>query len=103
MLKKQKKKYVSSFLFFVDFLFLGLLFFIHIIPLEVIFAERWLYITEIGLLGILGILFSTVSLPKTKWMRVGFVLGGMLLLCFVIETMILNIMWLDWQHHFHNF
>lgn len=101
-LRKHSKKYTSMFLFFSVWIIVGILFFAQIIPLEVLFAERWLYITEIGLLGLVGILLSTVKLPKTKWATAIYLLLFILLCCFVVETFLLNTMWLNWQQHFHN-
>ncbi len=100
VLKSYSRKASSIFLFFLFWIALGITLHTQIIPLEVLFADRWLYITEIGLLGAIGTIFTTIPLKRNRWFVIGTVLVGILLFLYCLETFILNIKWHDWQRYF---
>lgn len=99
-MKSHQKKNAPLLLFFLVCMIIGILPYIQIIPLEVLFAERWLYITEIGVLGVFGIILETFPLKKNRLFILCSILFVILLLLYAGETFFLNVLWHDWQHHF---
>lgn len=63
-LYKHHRKSFTHFLLFYAWLLSGLLLFMQIIPLDFTVTERWFYAPMIGLLGILGLALSQLSIPK---------------------------------------
>ncbi|HZE87253.1 MAG TPA: hypothetical protein VE090_03530 [Methylomirabilota bacterium] len=101
-IKNYHSKNMTLFLFFLSWVGVGILFFVQIIPLEMIFAQRWLYLAEIGLLGIFGtVVASLAPLPKSPLITICTILFGFLLLSYTIETIILTTMWTHWQNYFN--
>jgi hypothetical protein len=86
-------------LFFIWFL-LGIPLHLQFIPLEVIFADRWLYFTEMGILGMLGVGLSFLPKTTTNWLKICRILFITLLCVYAIETIVLNFMWLEWERYF---
>ncbi len=97
LIKKYNKKSVSTYLFFLCWIFVGILLYVHIIPLEVLFADRWLYVAEIGLLGAIAIILKTFPLNRNKWLRLCGVLIGIVVLLYAVETMVINFKWAEWH------
>lgn len=56
------KEIKHSLLFFWSWLILGFLLHIQLVPLDLTVSDRWFYFTIIGILGILGILYSSLGL-----------------------------------------
>lgn len=65
--KKHNDEYSKLFVLFNFWLFSGLVLHLQIVPLDATVAERWFYFPMVGLLGILGLAFSTIykNLKKT--------------------------------------
>jgi hypothetical protein len=96
-LVKYKRQPVRKMVFFVIWACLGMILFLQLMPLEVIFAERYLYITEIGLLGILGIVITSIKVSRSKWIYLCWILFVMYLLLLAGKTFYHNILWIDWR------
>ena len=99
-LKNYKPKNAMMLLLFFVWVILGILFYVQIVSLEVLFAERWLYVAEIGVLGILGVILSMLPLKINRWLILCCILFIILLTLFTTETFLLNGMWHNWQHYF---
>lgn len=100
ILKAQNAKQAALFGFFLSWTGMGMLLYLQIFPLEVIFADRWAYISELGMLGIMGTVCMTLPIIKHKWLPTIRMLFILLLCLYAIETLVLNGMWLDWERYF---
>lgn len=67
------------FLFFLIWLMLGLLPHLHIVPLNMTFAERWFYLPMIGLLGIFGVVITKLKLKDMRLVNAVFIILAVLL------------------------
>lgn len=86
------KKETYPYFFFLAWLNTGLLLHIQIIPLDMTFAERWLYIPLIGLLGIAGFILNRVDFSERKMKVFYLILAGIILL-FSLRTFIRTFDW----------
>lgn len=92
-IRKKKQNLWKPYLFFSFWTVLGLLPHLHIIPLDEIFSERWIVISLIGFLGILGIV-ATAFEKKLHFKRLTFLLLGIVLL-FASQSFIRGLNWKD--------
>ena len=99
-LKVHNKKHLGTLGFFFCWILLGIPLHLQFIPLEVIFSDRWLYITEIGVLGVLGAALTNLPAIKTKWITLVRILFIVILVLYAIQTLVLNFMWLNWEKYF---
>jgi hypothetical protein len=99
-LKRHNKKRAVVFTFFFCWILLGIPLHLQFIPLEVIFSDRWLYITEIGMLGILGVTITSIPAIKDTWFTIVRTLFIVMLFLYAIQTFVLNFMWLHWEKYF---
>jgi len=66
----------------------------QIIPLDFTVSDRWFYFPIVGLLGLIGIFLTRISLSK-KMRDIGMVLGIAFLLFLSARTIIRNTNWVD--------
>jgi len=97
---RRSKKLASQLLFFLGWTVLGILPYVQIVPLDVAFASRWLYVSAIGTLGIIGVLMNVFRLKRSKLVILGCILIGSILFLYGLETFILNLKWHDWERNF---
>ncbi len=98
-----KSKVNNSFkiyLFFLVWFILGLGLHLQIFPLDMTVAERWFYLPEVGLLGILGIIVQTFimedqSFRVKKVKSILLILFIFLILFLSIRTIVRNTNWKD--------
>lgn len=96
--KSKAKDLFKIYLFFLIWFILGLGLHLQIFPLDMTVAERWFYLPEIGLLGILGIvvqvfLMENQSLEVKKIKSILLILFIFLILFLSIRTIIRNTNW----------
>ncbi len=86
--KKTNKKQLSYFIFFSIWLILGILFHSQLFfSLDVFIALRWLYFPLVGMLGILGVLFTTVSSKYLSHSRLTRSIPFILITLYALETL----------------
>ena len=93
--RRYRKKYFLPYLFFLSWIPVGMLLYLHLVTLDVIFARRFLYVSEIGVLGVLGIVLSVIHLKQRRWVFALKALGILLLLSYIAQTIKLNFLWLE--------
>lgn len=64
VIKKASDKMRPVLVFFLTWLILGLLLHLQVFPLDMTVAERWFYLPQIGLLGLLGAIITIVGEKK---------------------------------------
>jgi protein O-mannosyl-transferase len=91
----KKKSLFTSYIFFVLWFLLGLVFYLQIIHLDMIVADRWFYFPIVGLLGLLGTAVSLITIKNDVFKKgivtVAIVYVGIL----TIRTMVRNTNWVD--------
>lgn len=92
LIKNNRKEY-TVFLFFCIWFICGLIFHLQIIPLDYTVANRWFYFPIIGLLGLFGVLFTTLYPKKILSKNILFLLLLLLIAVFSIRTIIRNTNW----------
>lgn len=89
-LKSKSKEICKIYIFFFLWFIFGLGLHLQIFPLDMTVAERWFYLPEVGLLGIIGIIcISWITKIKSTLL----ILFIILILCFSIRTIIRNTNW----------
>jgi protein O-mannosyl-transferase len=92
MFKKTNSKMFLPYLLFTLWFILGLVLHLQIIPLEITVADRWFYFPIIGLLGIIGTIFSFNWAKKINNNAL-ILAGSIILLILSLRTMIRNTNW----------
>ncbi len=91
----------KTFLFFTTWFILGLGLHLQIIPLDATIADRWMYFPGVGILGIIGIIFSVIASPRGAWQSQIRLLRRGLLAMTIIILILLSIRsytrTLDWK------
>lgn len=100
IIRRYNRNRATSFLIFLLWVVAGILPYVQFVQLEVMFADRWLYVSEIGVFGMLGVLGSVIPFKKNRWFAAGCILVGIVVLLYAIQTFVLNFLWLDWERHF---
>lgn len=92
---KKKKTVVTSYIFFVLWFLFGLVFYLQIIHLDMIVADRWFYFPIVGLLGLLGTAFSLITI-KSEVVKKGIVTIAIVYIGILgIRTIVRNTNWAD--------
>lgn len=97
-LKAKRKDLFKIYLFFFIWFIFSLGLHLQILPLDMTVAERWFYLSEVGLLGILGITFQVFILEnQSSWIKkikpIIIFLLAFIILCLSIRTIIRNTNW----------
>lgn len=93
-IQKHNRKLQIPFYLFSVWIVAGILPHIHVIPLDVTFAERWVIAPIVGLLGMCGVMFA-VSAKYLQQTRIVTVLSIVLLLVFAARTVVRSFDWRD--------
>lgn len=89
--KKSNKIYFRYLMFFIFWVFLGIIFHLQLISFDIVVSTRWLYFPLVGFLGVLGLIFESI---KNKPLRqLISVLGILIILSFFLQTIQLNSYW----------
>lgn len=91
---RHHRKFLSSYIFFLLWFLFSFSLYLQIIPLDMTVADRWFYLPLVGLLGMVGIILSNISLFK-KNTKIIFVILISIIIIFSIRTMVRNINWYD--------
>jgi tetratricopeptide (TPR) repeat protein len=90
---KNKINYYS-YLFFCAWFFLGLGLHIQIFPLDLTVADRWFYLPMVGMLGIIGVLWQSISKERIITQKIITSLFLIAIILFSFRTIVRN---MDWQ------
>lgn len=92
---KKNSAFLKIFTFFCGWFLIGLLAHLQIFPLDQIVADRWFYLPIVGLLGLIGLSFSyiTVKLKADPFITILAVL--LLIFIFSFRTIVRNNNWKD--------
>lgn len=90
-LKKHQPKLLKIFLFFVCWFFVGLILYLQILPLDALIAKRWLSLTLVGTLGIVGVIVTTFPIKSKKIILAFKILFILYLLALTMQTIRLNL------------
>jgi protein O-mannosyl-transferase len=85
----------NTYLFFLAWLILGLSVHLHIIPLEMTVADRWFYFSFIGVLGLLGMLYTAYQKNLNRHTKPILLLIIVILGLYSFRTYIRNMDWKD--------
>jgi hypothetical protein len=83
-----------AYLFFASWFVLGLAIHLQVFPLDLTVADRWFYFPLAGLLGMIGVCFSTLSAPK-RLRTIGIGVAAIILVLLSVRTMVRNTNWQD--------
>jgi len=90
---KYKKNKFKPYFFFTAWFLVGLFFHSQIFPLDITVADRWFYIPLVGLLGILGIFYQSLSQQLSKYRKTSFLLAVVIIIFLSLRTIIRNANW----------
>lgn len=90
LIRKYHKSVFPVFIFFAVWMLLGLGFHSQVLPLDVIFATRWMYFPLVGVLGILGVIMRIIKSWPVKHKRILFVLLVLYICFFILVTERIN-------------
>jgi tetratricopeptide (TPR) repeat protein len=91
----KNKKYFPLFVFFSVWFILGMSINLQIIPLDGTVADRWFYIPMIGLLGLVGVIWQSISIYYVKLQKIISIVLIIVIVLFSVRTIIRN---QDWQN-----
>lgn len=94
-LYRSKTHLSKSFLFFYCWFIFGLGLHLQIFPLDMTVADRWFYMAEVGLLGMVGIFILNLKLIFSRFSLFLFFLAIIVLVFFSIRTISRS---LDWRN-----
>ncbi|MGE5042115.1 MAG: glycosyltransferase family 39 protein [Candidatus Levyibacteriota bacterium] len=90
-LYKKKMAEAHAFLFFALLFFIGMAAHMNVFPLDVTVADRWFYFPAVGMIGMLGVFFTSFRFEhKTEFVIVSIILLSLLCARTVVRT-------LDWR------
>jgi hypothetical protein len=93
---RSKSKLTKLFLFFCCWVIMGIVLHLHLFAvLDATAADRWFYFPFIGLLGIGGVLASTISFPSLRFKKLTTCFFILLFIALGIRTYIRNYDWKD--------
>jgi protein O-mannosyl-transferase len=90
---KANKKEFPVYLLFLTWLIAGLGIYSNIIRLDMIVADRWMYLPLVGLLGVIGVIIHTLQLITKQRNAVLLVLGILAISSLSIRTIVRNRDW----------
>ncbi len=96
-LRAKQPNYAVVFGFFSIWLLLGLALHMQIVSLNFSVAERWFYFPQIGLLGMVGVVWQTSNIKIKRYKRYIVALSVILLMLLSARTVIRNF---DWKNEF---
>ena len=94
-LYKNQNKYFKPFLFFSAWFGFGLLMHLQIFPLDATVADRWFYFPMAGLIGLLAVIYQSLSLKFTKQKTIFLILSVIIVSSLSLRTMVRNTNWID--------
>jgi tetratricopeptide (TPR) repeat protein len=95
-LVRKNKKNLSTFLFFALLFLMGLSLHLQIIPLDMTVSDRWFYLPFVGLLGMTGLVCTSIKLPGKNVRMFSYAIGFLLVILLSVRTIIRNT---DWQNN----
>ncbi|MDD2823199.1 MAG: hypothetical protein PHQ59_03910 [Candidatus Daviesbacteria bacterium] len=94
-LKSKKSDYLKLYIFFIIWLVIGITLHLQIIfPLDMTVSDRWFYFPIIGLLGVLGVVFSQFKY-NNRIKNIAFLSLGIIIILLSIRTINRNSNWKD--------
>jgi protein O-mannosyl-transferase len=90
---KKNKKLFLNFIFFVLIFLMGLSLHLQVIPLEMTVSDRWFYFPFVGLLGIIGVVCSSIKLPGRGIRILLYAVLLSIIVAFSIRTIVRNTDW----------
>ena len=89
IIHKKNNNLFKHYLFFAIWFLLGLVIILQVISLDETVSDNWFYFPIIGLLGMLGVLISSIDLKKKKRLLVSFLLlFFVILILFSLRTIV---------------
>jgi tetratricopeptide (TPR) repeat protein len=90
-----KKNELRIYIFFLFWLFLGLLFHSQIFPLDLTVADRWFYFSIVGLLGLIGLIIKNVKIKNNLIRLIYLIVGILIVSLFLVRSIVRNFDWKD--------
>lgn len=92
LLRKHRRE-VAPFLFFFLWFILGISMHLQIFPLDMTVADRWFYFPMVGLLGMVGVFISTISIKNKLLAYSGFTSAILIIILLSSRSIIRNSDW----------
>ncbi|HEX7042461.1 MAG TPA: hypothetical protein VF189_04380 [Patescibacteria group bacterium] len=93
---KKSKKFFKIYLFFFSWFLSSLFFHVQIFPLDATVGDRWFYLTMIGIIGLLAIIYQSFELYLNKSVRrIIFISICVVILLLSVRTIYRNSNWVD--------
>jgi tetratricopeptide (TPR) repeat protein len=92
-ISKKNEKALPVYIFFFIWFISGIVLHLQIFSLDMTVADRWFYFPFVGILGMTGLIITTMrSKLVQKWL---FIIGSLIIILLSIRTMIRNLDWKD--------
>lgn len=98
-LKKHRPGFLKIFLFFASLFFLGLILYLQLIPLDTLIQRRWLSLSLLGALGIIGVITATFPIKSKKLIFTFRIFCAFYIIALTLVTIKLNLDLRQWWLH----
>lgn len=94
MYRSDKKRF-KIYLFFVLWFFLGVALHAQIVPLDMTVADRWFYVSMVGLLGLLGLAVELLLKKRKRLQKIFVIVFWVIVFLLSVRTIVRNTNWKD--------